>query len=72
MGRRGLRVWGGADGDTNQVQVLIQEDPFCVRIVGDGSMHDDPSHGLYDISEHYQVTRGILEAPERYWKHFQG
>ena len=23
-------------------------------------------------TSHYQVTRGILEAPERYWKHLRG
>ncbi len=23
-------------------------------------------------TQHYQITRGILEAPERYWKHLRG
>ena len=23
-------------------------------------------------TQHYQITRGILEAPERYWRHLKG
>jgi predicted ATPase len=23
-------------------------------------------------TSHYQITRGILECPERYWKHLDG
>ena len=60
MEHRELYVWGWADGDTNKVQAVIQEDPFCVRTADAGGVQDDPSHGLYDISE--RVADAIARA----------
>ena len=60
MEHRELSVWGWADGDTNKVQAVIQEDPFCVRIADAGEVQHDPSHGLYDISE--RVADAIARA----------
>ena len=60
MEHRELYVWGWTDGDTNKVQAVIQEDPFCVRTADAGGVQDDPSHGLYDISE--RVADAIAQA----------
>ena len=60
MKPRELYVWGWTDGDTNKVQAVIQEGPFCVRIADAGEVQHDPSHGLYDISE--RVADAIAQA----------
>ena len=60
MAPREMFVWGWADGETNLVQAVIQEDPFCVRIGDAGGAQHDPSHGLYDISE--RVADAIAQA----------
>ena len=42
--------------------------PADLPVRGGGSVHEVS----LEETPHYQVTRGILEAPERYWRHLKG
>ena len=62
----GISTWAGAQFVIATHSPILLTYPGAALVSCDGATLRSVS--LEDTS-HYQITRGILEHPERYWKH---
>ena len=55
--------------------IIATHSPILMTFPGATILSLDGGH-VHEVSleetQHYQITRGILEAPERYWRHLKG
>ena len=48
--------------------ILMTFPGATILSLDDGDIHEI----TLEETQHYQITKGILESPERYWRHLRG